>query len=196
MSAPESPVPPKPWSSRIVDTLLRNPYFSVLLQHVIVPDGSERVYYTVNFQAPAVGIVARRGTDVLLVRQYRFIVDEFVWAIPSGGVAEGEPVAAAAVRELQEETGYRAGRMEPLMYCYASYGCSNQRYEIFVADDVVETGTAVDGNEVLETRWFTREELIELIEANGVVDNLSLSPLLLVLLRAQLAAKARSDPGA
>ena len=184
--------PAKPWSSKIVETLLRNPYFSVLLQHVIVPDGTERVYYTVNFPTPAVGIVARRGTDVLLVRQYRFIVDEFVWAIPSGGVAEGEEVVAAAARELEEETGYRAGLLEPLMYCYASYGCSNQRYEIYLADDLEETGVAHDGNEVLEARWFSREELVELILSNGVVDNLSLSPLLLVLLREALTSNAAS----
>ena len=109
--------PRKPWSARIIDTLHRNPYFSLLLQHVIVPDGTERVYYTVDFPAPAVGVIARRGDDVLLVRQYRFIVDEFVWAIPSGGVSEGESVTAAAARELEEETGYRAGRIEPLMFC-------------------------------------------------------------------------------
>jgi ADP-ribose pyrophosphatase len=180
--------PKKPWSSKIVDTLLSNPYFSVLLQHVIVPDGSERVYYTVNFPAPAVGIVARRGADVLLVRQYRFIVDEFVWAIPSGGVAAGEDVVHAAARELEEETGFRAGRLEPLMHCYASYGSSNQRYEIFIADGLVDTGADADGNEVLEARWFTREELLALILENGVVDNLSLSPLLLVLLREAIGA--------
>jgi 8-oxo-dGTP pyrophosphatase MutT (NUDIX family) len=184
--------PRKPWSARIVDTLLHNPYFSVLLQHVVVPDGTERVYYTVNFPSPAVGVIARRGDDVLLVRQYRFIVDEYVWAIPSGGVSEGESVTAAAARELEEETGYRAGRIEPLMFCYASYGCSNQRYEIFIADDLVDTGIAVDANEVIETRWFSKEELVELILKNGVVDNLSLSPLLLMLLREALRANRSS----
>jgi ADP-ribose pyrophosphatase len=187
-----SDVPEKPWPAKIVETLLHNPYFSVLLQHVIVPDGTERVYYTVNFAAPAVGVIARRGSDILLVRQYRFIVDEFVWAIPSGGVAKGEPVASAAARELEEETGYRAGVLEPLMYCYASYGCSNQRYEIFLADHLEETGVALDCNEVLEARWFSREELLELILNNGVVDNLSLSPLLLILLREALASSASS----
>src|SRR5207302_9996509 len=109
-------------------------------------------------------------------------------AIPSGGVAEGEVVKAAAARELEEETGYRATRLEPLMFCYASYGCSNQRYEIFLADDLEQTGIAADCNEVLESRWFTREELVDLIFKNGVVDNLSLSPLLFLLLREALGA--------
>lgn len=185
MSAEDRQEPAKPWSAQIVDALHSNPYFSVLLQRVTVTDGSERTYYTVDFPAPAVGIVARRGSDVLLVRQYRFIVDEYVWAIPSGGAAVGESSIDAAGRELLEETGYRAGRLEPLMFCYASYGCSNQRYDIFVADDLEESGASIDANEVIEARWFTRDELVDLVLSNGVVDNLSLSPLLLLLLKAR-----------
>jgi ADP-ribose pyrophosphatase len=176
----------KPWRSTVVDTLLKNPYFSVLLQDVTVADGSHRTYYTIDFPNAAVGIVPRRGDEVLLVRQYRFIVDEFVWAIPSGGVESGETLEGAARRELEEETGYRADSIAPLMFCYASYGCSNQRYEIFLADGLTHSGVAEDGNEVLEVRWFKKDELIELIARNGVVDNLSLSPLLLVLFRDEI----------
>jgi ADP-ribose pyrophosphatase len=175
--------PSKPWSATAAETLLSNPYFKVLRQQVTVNDGTQREYHTIDYATPAVGVVARRGTDTLLVRQYRFIVDEFVWAIPSGGVAVGETIADAAERELEEETGYRAKRMNALMYCYASYGSSNQRYEIFLGDDLERTDGQVDANEVLEVKWFARDELIRLILDNGVVDNLSLSPLLLVLLR-------------
>lgn len=173
----------RPWSARVARTLSENPYFSVLLQDVTVPDGSSRTYYTIHHPAPAVGVVARRGTDTLLIHQYRFIVDEYVWAIPSGGAAPGEPLAAAALRELEEETGYGAASVVPLLGCYASYGSSNQRYEIFLAEDLTPTAAPLDRNEVIEARWFSRAELVALIRRNGIVDNLSLSPLLYVLLR-------------
>jgi ADP-ribose pyrophosphatase len=195
MTRPDEPSgATKPWSATVVETLAANPYFSVLLQHVTVPDGTHRTYYTLDFPTPAVGVVARRGTDVLLLRQYRFIVDEYVWAIPSGGVAEGETPHAAAVRELQEETGYTARSVSPLMHCYASYGCSNQRYDIFIAENLEESGSPIDANEVLDIRWFSREELLALILANGIVDNLSLSPLLLVLLEDTLDRRPPADP--
>ncbi|HEY7993589.1 MAG TPA: NUDIX hydrolase [Candidatus Eremiobacteraceae bacterium] len=188
MTEGKGPVEPRPWTTRSVETLASNPYFALLLQHVTVNDGTDRQYYTIQFPSPAVGIVARRGNDVLLVRQYRFIVDEFVWAIPSGGTAPGELLADAALRELEEETGYRARSIEPLMHCWASYGCSDQRYEIFLAPEVEHTGNQHDANEVLEVRWFSREELTDLILNNGVVDNLSLSPLLFILFRDGLKA--------
>ena len=161
--------------------LLETPYFSVLLQDVNVTDGSPRTYFTIDFPRSAVAVVPCRGEEILLVRQYRFIVDEYVWAIPSGSADAGESLGAAASRELYEETGYVADTVEPLLWCYASYGCSNQRFETFVAHGLRLTGS-FDSNEVMKARWFTRQEVRELVSQNGVVDNLSLSPLLFVLL--------------
>ena len=175
------------WQVRSAVVRHKNPYFSVLQSEVVPSDGSLRDYYTISFPRPAVGIVARRGTDFLLIRQYRFIVNEFVWAIPSGGVSEGEDPADAAKRELEEETGYTTESVQPLMRCYASYGCSDQRFEIFQTHSAVAIGRDFDRTEVLDVRWFTRDEVLSLVNENGVVDNLSLSPILLMLLKDQQA---------
>ena len=173
----------KPW--RVTSSFVehRTPFFSVLNENVIVSDGTQRTYHVISFPRPAVGVLARRGTDILLIRQYRFIVDEFVWAIPSGGVAEGESPTEAARRELEEETGYTAARLQPFLTSYASYGCSNQRFEIFIGDSVEPMARDFDRTEVLEARWFAREEVLRLVESNGIVDSLSLSPILLLLLQ-------------
>jgi ADP-ribose pyrophosphatase len=176
-----SSVERKPWSATAAETVLNNPYFSVRTQDVTVTDGSKCVYHTIHFPNAAVGVVARRGTDFLLIRQYRFIIDSYVWAIPSGGAAAGESLESCAARELEEETGYTAHSLKPLLSCYASYGSSDQRFEIFLANDLHKTASLPDANEVIEVRWFTRGEIGALIDKNGIVDNLSLSPLLLAL---------------
>jgi ADP-ribose pyrophosphatase YjhB (NUDIX family) len=168
-----------------MEILSQNPYFSVVKKRLNLYDGSTSQYYIIDFPRPAVGVLATRGTDVLLIRQYRPIVDEYVWAIPSGGVGVDETLSEAAARELEEETGFRATSLVHWLNCYASYGCSNQRFEIFWTSDALETERGFDRAEVIEIRWFTESELRELIQCNGVVDNLSLSPLLLFLLRTQ-----------
>lgn len=178
MNDPAAP----PWTAKLRHSLLETPYFSVLLHDVTVNDGTSREYYTIDFPGPAVAVVPCRGDEILLLRQYRFIVDEYVWALPSGGIAQGETAAQAARRELLEESGYDASEMEPLIWCYASYGCSNQRFETFIARGLERADRAFDGNEVLETRWFSRRAVRDLIRQNGIVDNLSLSPLLFLLL--------------
>lgn len=171
-----------PWSAKLRQKLLETPYFSVLLHDVRVTDGSARDYYTIDFPGSAVAVVPCRGEQILLVQQYRFIVDEYVWAIPSGGTAPGESSIEAAQRELLEETGYHSEHIEPLLWYYASYGCSNQRFETFMARELRKTDNAFDRNEVLDVRWFSRAEIFQLIRENGIVDGLSLAPLAFVLL--------------
>ena len=181
----------KPWKARLLGVETANPYFSVLRQDVTVTDGTHRVYHTIHFPRAAVGVVARRGSEFLLLRQYRFIIDEFVWAIPSGGVDPSESLEGAARRELLEESGYHAAVLRPLMFCFASYGCSNQRFEIFLANDLTPVRDGFpDGNEVIEARWFAREEILAMIARNEIVDSLSLSPILHLLLADERAANA------
>ena len=169
------------WIPEVQRIVHENPWFSVLHQSVRRPDGRASSYFTIHHATPAVGIVARRADRILLIRQHRFIVDEFVWAIPSGGVDPSETLQQAAERELMEEAGMRAAKLTHLLYYYPSYGCSDQRFELFLADEVVEAGNAQEDGEVIGSKWFSREELIHLIGTNGVVDGLSLVPLLYIL---------------
>jgi len=171
------------WTCELVRTLTRNPWFGVVEQKVTRPDGSTIPYFTIDFPRPSVGIVVRRGDDFLLIRQYRFIVGEFVWAIPSGGVEPGEDPAAAAGREMEEETGYRAqGPLRHLFGYYPSYGCGNQRFELYLADDPVRVRETLDPQEVMSAQWFSRREVAAMIARNEIVDGLSLTPLLALLL--------------
>src|SRR5260370_14595453 len=96
---------PKAWTAEVLGTLTRNPWFGVLLQNVTMPDGSTTRYYTLDFPHPAVGVVVRRGDEFLLIHQYRFIVNEHVWAIPSGVAQVGESPPHAAAPEIAAGTG-------------------------------------------------------------------------------------------
>jgi len=97
-----------------------NPYFPMVKKHLKPDARSSNQYFIIEFSRPAVSVLAARGTNVRLIRQYRLTVDEYGWAIPSGAVSREETPAEAAARELEEETGYRATSLVPWMNCYAS----------------------------------------------------------------------------
>lgn len=172
----------KNWRVAEQEELTANPWFRVLKSKVEMPDRNFTTYYTLDFLRAAVGIIPRRPGEILLIRQYRFIIDEFVWAIPSGGVEKSEDFVEAARRELFEETGYQAKKISLLQHYYPSYGCGNQEFHLYLAEDLEGEPKAPDKNEVLEARWFKDDEVKEMIFANQIVDGLSLTPLLQLFL--------------
>jgi 8-oxo-dGTP pyrophosphatase MutT (NUDIX family) len=187
---------PPPVVVRREGTLCETPWFAVARHALEHADGARTVACTLEFAAPAVGMVARRGGEVLLIRQYRFTVDEWVWAIPSGGVDPGETPRQAAMRELEEETGYRADDARLVLDYYPSYGSGNQRILIFETDAVEHTGRSFDAHEVHEVRWFPRDVVLRMALENRIVDGLSLTPLLLLFLREALdGGSAPAAPG-
>ena len=177
----------KHWKVHSSERLLENPWFSIVRRDVELPDGTHIDFQSVDFPRPAVGVVARRADEILLIRQYRVTIDREVWAIPSGGVDEGEAAVDAARRELVEETGFEAGSMRPLVAYHPSYGATNQLFELFLADDLVPADRDFDPNEVLDTRWFSRGEVLDLLFANEIVDGLSATPLAMLFLEEALA---------
>jgi ADP-ribose pyrophosphatase len=169
------------WHANVLAVEHANPWFQVLRQGVLRPDGSVGTHFTVQHARPSVGIVVVERGSFLLLRQHRFIVNRFVWAIPSGSVDPGETNLAAAIRELEEETGIRTATCRSLVSYFPSYGVSNQIFEVFVAESVVESGGRVQAAEVIAMEWFTREEVKRMVLNNEIVDGLSLVPLLMML---------------
>ena len=147
---------------------------------VQLPDGSViEDHHVLDYPRPAAGIVPI-GHDgrVLLIDHYRFISKTRGWEIPAGRVNDGEQPEQAAARELVEETGFMAGSVQKLGRYYASIGSSNQVFHLFVGRGLLPMGTPIDTNEVMDLRWFTPDEVRQLIFRNAILDGLSLSALL------------------
>jgi ADP-ribose pyrophosphatase len=107
---------------------------------------------------------------VLLVRQYRLPADKYLWELPAGKVDEGETPLQAACRELIEETGYRARKWEKLSTFYPSPGFVAERMTIYLATKLTAgTATPMD-DERIETRWYKRKELAEMIRTGKIED--------------------------
>jgi ADP-ribose pyrophosphatase len=111
---------------------------------------------------------------VLLVRQYRLPAEKYLWELPAGRLDEGEKPLQAAKRELKEETGYAAKKWTKLASYYASPGFVQERMTIYLAEDLTEGEATPMDDERIETRWFKRKELAEMIDEGKIEDGKTL----------------------
>jgi 8-oxo-dGTP pyrophosphatase MutT (NUDIX family) len=129
------------------DEIYKGHIIRVAQGRFVAPDGSTFTRDVVHHPG-AVAVVPVLGDELVLVRQYRAPIDAELLELPAGirDVA-GEPGAETARRELLEETGYRAGTVEPLIRYVCSAGFSDEEMEIFVATDLTEAARAGHGIE-------------------------------------------------
>jgi ADP-ribose pyrophosphatase len=115
---------------------------------------------------------------IALMRQYRYSANEVLWELPAGTLNGKEKNARmvavespeeCAVRELLEETGYEATRLEKVCECYAMPGSSDEVIHVFFAHELTQRQQSLDVGEVIyEIRGFSGEELTAMI-ANGEI---------------------------
>ena len=120
-----------------------------------------------------VGVLPVWGEEVTLISQFRVAVGEEVLEIPAGKIEEGEPSPReAALRELWEETGLRAGRLMDLGEILPSPGYTDERIRLFAAQDLVRGERSPDGAEEREARVVTVKigDAIRMIESGEIRD--------------------------
>ena len=145
--------------------LLDCPVFTVAEWENEGPGG--RVGRFVVLEAPewaAVVPVVRRGDEefFLMVRQYRHGSDEVSVEFPGGVVDQGEEPAAAAARELEEETGYRAASIRLAGSVYPNPAFMDNRFHVFLAEGLSPTGgTDLDEHEVIDAFLVSVREVRE-----------------------------------
>lgn len=122
-----------------------------------------------------VGIVpVTKDNKVLMVRQYRYPMEEELLEIPAGKLGEGEDPFECAVRELSEETGCTAGRYIDLGASYPSPGFCKEILYVYLALDLQSGEMHLDENELLSVETIAIDELIEKIMANELPDGKSI----------------------
>lgn len=183
---------PNPWRRLKRRIVYANPWIEVVEDAVVRPDGAPGIYGVVRFRNRAVGVVALEPPDrVLLVGQHRYTLDAYSWEIPEGGVPEDEDLLAGAMRELEEETGYRAGRWRELLRTHTSNSITDEVAVLFVATELVPGEARPDGTEALALRWVSLVEALAMIERGEITDALSQVALLRLALELGLRPPGR-----
>ena len=107
---------------------------------------------------------------ILLIRQFRHATDGWLWESPAGRREGDEPPLETARRELREETGRTAERIEPLIPFWTTPGFTDERIHLFWAAGLAEGTTAHERDEVLEIHEVRFSEALEMIH-NGTLDD-------------------------
>ncbi len=169
-----------PWITRATRLVYENPWIRVREDAVIRPDGNPGIYGVVEFRSRAIGVlpVADDGS-IWLVGQHRYPHDRYSWEIPEGGSNPGESPEDAARRELSEETGLTAGRLEPLGgEVHLSNSVSDETGFLFRATDLVAGAASPEGTERLIVRLVPWDEVVRMLDSGAVTDSLTVIALL------------------
>jgi ADP-ribose pyrophosphatase len=120
------------------------------------------------------------GADpqVLLIRQFRHAADGHIWEVPAGRLDRGEPPESCAARELEEETGMRARRLERLTTIYTTPGFTDERIHLFLADGLEPGAEHREADEFMELHTLRWSRIMGMIERGEIVDGKTLVSLL------------------
>lgn len=143
------------------------------------PGGIRAVREVVRHRGSVASLAVHADGRVVLVRQYRYPVDEAVWELPAGRLDPGESVDAGARRELEEETGLSAGSLEPLSVFYTTPGFCDETMHLFRATQLAPGPPRPESDERLELKTCSLEEARAMIGRGEVKEGKTLVALLL-----------------
>jgi len=151
-------------------------------EKVLNPNGGESQYGRIHFKSKAIAIVPLdEDGNTWLVGQNRYTTDEYSWEVPMGGSDAGEDPIYTAKRELKEETGLTAGKLEQIMRLHPSNSITDEEGFVFVATNLEQGETDFDDDENLQVRKLSLVDAIEMVKRNEITDAISVAALLRVV---------------
>ena len=143
-----------------------------------LPDGNTEVWDFIEHKGAAAIVPVKENGDVIMVRQYRNAPERYTLEIPAGALNPGEDRKTAAVRELEEETGYRAGKVGHLFDLYTTVAFCNELIGIYYTEELTPAKQHLDPDEFLNVEVHPLNELIKMIMQGKIQDAKTIAALL------------------
>ena len=139
------------------------------------PDGSESEFDIVRHPGAAAVVPFLSDPEgeepqILLLRQFRYAADGYIYEIPAGRLDAGEEPKHCAARELKEETGCTAERIEPLFTMFTTPGFTDETIHVFMATGLTHGQSAREPDEFAEVVIMRLAEALELIQQGAIPD--------------------------
>ncbi|MET9806586.1 NUDIX domain-containing protein [Streptomyces halstedii] len=183
-----TPAEGEPWKIYGSRPVYENPWVHLDLVDVEPPGVDRFEHHVVRLFPVAVTAVIDEQDRVLMLWRYRFVPQQWGWELPGGILDPGEDAAATAVRETEEETGWRPGPVERVLSYQPMIGMVDSPHEIFVARGAEKVGEPTDAEEAGEVAWIPLDDIPRLMSEDKLMGSGTLVALLHIL-----ASRARGD---
>lgn len=159
----------------------RGKFITVSRRTVTLPGGKTTEIDVIEHPPAATIVPVLDDGRVVMIRQYRPVMQEWLWELPAGKIDPGEDREVGARRELEEETGHAARSMTWLTGFYPAPGSLTEWMDVWVARGLTKVPARRDEDEVIRVKRFTREAVERMVNSGKIKDAKSLIGLLAYL---------------
>ncbi len=145
-------------------------YLEFYRDQVTLPNGKTAWRDYVHHPGAVAAVPVLANGDILLIKQFRYPTGRVLLEIPAGKLEEGEAPLEAIKRELVEEIGYEAGRIDALLSMWTTPGFTDEIMHLYVATDLHSAVGSCDPDEFLEIVRYSPGEVEQLLYSGEVVD--------------------------
>ncbi len=168
-----------PWETLSGELIYENDWIRLDEYQVINPSGGDGIYGKVSFKNKAIGIIpVDDDLNTWLVGQYRYTLNAYSWEIPMGGVPMNEDSEEGALRELKEETGLIAKKLDLISKIHTSNSVTDEVGTIYLATELTEGEAEFDETEVIVIKKMPFKQALDWVLEGKITDSLSIAGIL------------------
>ena len=167
----DTPIFPRPdfaWQLGTPVVKYENPWMRVDDIPAIDPNGKDALYGYVHFKNLGVVVVPYEDGYIWLVGQSRVTFQSYSWEVPAGGDPDGKDPIGTAYRELKEETGFTAGRMEKILHIENSNSVTDEVCVVYLATDLTPGKTELESSEDISLMKISLDAALAAIDAGEI----------------------------
>jgi ADP-ribose pyrophosphatase len=151
-------------------TVFKGRLIDLVVRKVRLPNGYLARLETIKHPGAALIVPFVSKDKIILLKQYRPVINSYIYELPAGTLDKGEKPLECAKREIVEETGFSAKRFTYLGKIFPVPGYSTECIYIYRAEGLRKEERRAEADEVIEARVFTRQKVCRLFKAGKIVD--------------------------
>ncbi|MDC4202895.1 MAG: NUDIX hydrolase [Candidatus Manganitrophus sp.] len=165
--------------------IYRGKIVHLFVESAALPNGKTFELEVVRHPGASAVVPLKEDGKVVLIYQYRHAAGGFIYEVPAGKLSPGEAPESCAEREVEEEVGYKVGKLEKLTTIFTAPGFCDEQIHLFLGTELVFSGQQLGEDEVLQVIEMPFEEAMNRIEDQTIHDAKSIVALELAYRRAK-----------